>query len=254
MADVSAHHRRSACRSGRGRRRQRPAVADILRATQARINRHCTSARGCISSKRSAIARAAQRDTLGDVRRSPASSSSATLPDSFEGVLIANELLDAMPVHQVVMREDGLREVYVDCDGGDAASTREGPLSTPRLAQYFDAIWASRSSRDGARRSAWRRSTGSARPARRLRAGSLILIDYGHEARELYSVTHSAGTLTSYSRHTSAGPETRATVPRPGCRPGRAGSDRARGLHERPARGRDAKAARHWDSSTRRTS
>src|SRR6266850_19961 len=39
--------------------------------------------------------------------------SSASLPESFEGALIANELLDALPVHQVVMREDGLREVYV---------------------------------------------------------------------------------------------------------------------------------------------
>ena len=41
-------------------------------------------------------------------------SSSDSLPPAFEGVLIANELLDALPIHQVVMREDGLREVYVD--------------------------------------------------------------------------------------------------------------------------------------------
>ena len=34
----------------------------------------------------------------------------------------------------------------------------------------------------------------------------MILIDYGHEARELYSATHSGGTLTTFSRHTSAGP------------------------------------------------
>ena len=35
--------------------------------------------------------------------------------------------------------------------------------------------------------------------ARRLRRGFIILIDYGHEARELYSVSHAAGTLTTYS-------------------------------------------------------
>ena len=52
-------------------------------------------------------------------RRCSATSSTACRPPprrfltSFEGVLIANELLDAFPVHQVVMREDGLREVYV---------------------------------------------------------------------------------------------------------------------------------------------
>ena len=38
---------------------------------------------------------------------------SASLPPAFDGILIANELLDAMPVHQVVMRESGLREVFV---------------------------------------------------------------------------------------------------------------------------------------------
>ena len=37
----------------------------------------------------------------------------------FEGVLFANELLDALPVHQVVMRDDGLREVYVDGSSTD---------------------------------------------------------------------------------------------------------------------------------------
>src|SRR5262249_46943237 len=57
----------------------------------------------------SEVARAAQPQTLAEVGDRLASSSPA-LPDSFEGVLMANELLDAMPVHQVVMRENGLRE------------------------------------------------------------------------------------------------------------------------------------------------
>ena len=49
--------------------------------------------------------------------------------------------------------------------------------------------------------------------ARRLRRGFIILIDYGHEARELYSATHSVGTLTTFARHTMAGPETPGDVP-----------------------------------------
>jgi SAM-dependent MidA family methyltransferase len=48
--------------------------------------------------------------------------------------------------------------------------------------------------------------------ARQLRRGFMILIDYGHEARELYSVTHSSGTLTSFQAHRSSGPETAAPV------------------------------------------
>ena len=50
----------------------------------------------------------------GDPRRrsptAPGTRRPTHLPESFEGVLIANELLDALPVHQVVMRADGLRE------------------------------------------------------------------------------------------------------------------------------------------------
>jgi SAM-dependent MidA family methyltransferase len=152
----------------------------------------------------SARARDAQRDTLGDTA-GRLRSSSAALPESFEGVLIANELLDALPVHQVVMREEGLKEVYV------GSSLSEGPPSTPRLAEYLDAA--------GARlEPGWRAEVNLNAvdwvrdAARRLRRGFMILIDYGHEARELYSVTHASGTLTSFSRHQSAGPERASPV------------------------------------------
>jgi SAM-dependent MidA family methyltransferase len=39
----------------------------------------------------------------------------------------------------------------------------------------------------------WIRTT-----ARKLTNGFLLLIDYGHEGKELYSETHSSGTLTTY--------------------------------------------------------
>ena len=99
-------------RSRRSRRRQRTAVgrhparraAPRSAVPRQPIRLHLVEA--------SAAARAAQPATLGDVADRLASSS-ARCRESFEGVLIANELLDALPVHQVVMRDDGLREVYV---------------------------------------------------------------------------------------------------------------------------------------------
>ena len=57
--------------------------------------------------------------------------SAASLPASFEGVLLANELLDAMPVHQVTMTAEGLKEVYVTSDG-----IVERPPSTPRRCSW----------------------------------------------------------------------------------------------------------------------
>jgi SAM-dependent MidA family methyltransferase len=117
---------------------------------------------------------------------------------------VANELLDALPVHQVVMRANGLREVYVQAHEGRLV-TREGPPSTPDLAGYLDAacVRLERGWRAEINLSAlaWIRDLAAS-----LRRGFAILIDYGHEARELYSATHAAGTLTTFSRHTMAGP------------------------------------------------
>jgi SAM-dependent MidA family methyltransferase len=149
-------------------------------------------------------ARTAQLKTLDDVADRVASSS-RDLPDAFTGVLIANELLDALPVHQVVMRDDGLREVYVDLRG-DRLVTSEGPLSTPELSAYLERLGVSLE--PGWRVEISLRAIDWVRAAvRRLTRGFAILIDYGHPARELYSVTHAAGTLTTFSRHTMAGPE-----------------------------------------------
>ncbi len=196
-------------------------AADILRAIRrsepelyARLRLHLVET--------SAEARAAQRGTLGDVGDRLASSS-ADVPDAFEGVLVANELLDAFPVHQVVMREDGLREVYVDARGletGDwRLETTDGPLSTPELARYLDRLGVSLEPgwrvEINLRAVAWMREA-----VRRCRRGFLIVVDYGHPARELYSATHAAGTLTTFARHVMAGPERASVAPAWLDRPG----------------------------------
>jgi SAM-dependent MidA family methyltransferase len=129
-------------------------------------------------------------------------------------VLVANELLDAMPVHQVVMRGEGLREVYVaePASGGGTLVTVEGAPSTPALAAYLEQL-------DITLEPGWRveinlRAVEWMRDAsRRLARGFLVLFDYGHDARELYSVSHSAGTLTAFERHTMAGPEQSPATP-----------------------------------------
>jgi SAM-dependent MidA family methyltransferase len=170
----------------------------------------------------SPAARAAQAETLRGIFARPFASSDST-PDGIEGVVFANELLDAFPVHQVVMRADGLKEVYVSC-GADLGradllgppSPRlrliEGPLSTPALAEYVDRLhvelepgWRAEIN---LRAVEWVRDV-----ARRLRRGFVILVDYGHEASDLYGASHSAGTLTSFTRHTSGTPAEDASVP-----------------------------------------
>ncbi|HEY7448889.1 MAG TPA: SAM-dependent methyltransferase [Vicinamibacterales bacterium] len=149
----------------------------------------------------STAARAAQVETLGPHVHILASSSDA-LPDSVEGAIFANELLDALPTHAVVMRKEGLREMFVDVRG-DELVPHEATPSTPALANYLD--------RAGVRlKIGWRAEINLRaiewvrRAARVLRRGFLVLIDYGHEAAELYSATHAAGTLATFHRHVSS--------------------------------------------------
>jgi SAM-dependent MidA family methyltransferase len=126
-------------------------------------------------------------------------------------VLYANELLDAFPVHQVVMRQDGLREVFVELQQDTLVAT-EGWPSTPALEDYLSA--AAVTLIPGARAEVNLKAVSWVRDgARRLRRGFMILIDYGHEAHELYSPTHAQGTLTSFTGHVATGPASSAQPP-----------------------------------------
>ena len=49
---------------------------------------------------------------------------------TFSGCLYSNELIDALPVHRVVMAAEGLREVYVTLKDGEFAE-EDGEPSTP---------------------------------------------------------------------------------------------------------------------------
>lgn len=148
--------------------------------------------------ERSAEARAAQEVTLA-VHAPRVRASRPDLPPRVRGVLFCNELLDAMPVHVVVMTEDGLAEVFVDLDG-DRLVERLGPPSTAALSEYF--AFTGVPLLPGARAEAhlagldWLR-----RAAASLDEGALVIIDYGYDAAQLYGSPHATGTLRSFHRH-----------------------------------------------------
>ena len=156
--------------------------------------------------ERSAAARDAQIETLGP-HAGLLKHSAPELPDGVRGVIFANELLDALPTHAVVMTESGLREVFVDVATRPAGSRqlafveRLQDPSTPRIADYLSRAGAVMHT--GARAEVnlaaedWVRTA-----AQSLSEGFLIIVDYGHEEGQLYGGSHTAGTLTSFKRHT----------------------------------------------------
>jgi SAM-dependent MidA family methyltransferase len=117
------------------------------------------------------------------------------------GIVFANELLDAFPVHRVRMREGKLLELYVTLNTSGDFRLVEAEPSTPRLASYFERVGVPLSEGHLAEvnleAEEWMR-----RARRVLGRGYLIVIDYGAEAAELYQAPQrSHGTLRAFHRH-----------------------------------------------------
>lgn len=146
----------------------------------------------------SAAARETQVDTLGHhVARLVGSSDQ--MPEEVHGVILANELLDALPTHAVAMTADGLREIVVDLENNHFVERTALP-STPDLAHYLDRldVQLSPGGRGEVNLAA---VTWVQKAAKSLARGFLLLVDYGHPAEALYSHGHATGTLTTFRRH-----------------------------------------------------
>lgn len=120
---------------------------------------------------------------------------------SVEGVIFANELLDAFPVHRVRMHDAQLLELYVGLDDTGAFRWIEGEPSTPRLKAHFESqgisLFEGQTAEVNLEAEEW-----IARAASTLKRGYLVTVDYGAEAAELYQAPHRRhGTLRAFHRH-----------------------------------------------------
>jgi SAM-dependent MidA family methyltransferase len=168
--------------------------------------------------ERSPAARAQHRATLGR-HVSKLRESTGHLPSGVNGIIVANELLDALPVHPIVMTSTGCREVYVGLEAATGSQEerfveRLGPL-TPGVKAHIEQFgirlelgWRAEVSPAMV---AWVKTAGTT-----LDSGFLLLVDYGHDAAELYSATHAAGTLATYRRHVTSGSQGTPWLDNPG--------------------------------------
>ncbi len=121
---------------------------------------------------------------------------------SMPSVILANELVDAFPVHIVETRGGRLYELFVDVQQGRLCEI-PGEPSTEAVASYLDRYkipWPRFG--DG-----WRAEINLGalrwmeRVAHLIRRGFILTIDYGDRARNLYTRYRRRGTLACYSRH-----------------------------------------------------
>ena len=121
-------------------------------------------------------------------------------PEPFAGVILSNELIDALPCHRVLSREGEWVEWMVteDQDGRWAWTT--GPLSTPQLAVALAHLPAS--SLEGCTTEINLRALDwLAEAARRLTAGYVVTIDYGQDTEGFFSPHRPTGSLRAFRNH-----------------------------------------------------
>lgn len=132
---------------------------------------------------------------------------------SIVGCFFSNELVDALPVHQFVIEEGQLKEIYVTAEeqltakGESEIKLAEvsGKLSTPKIAEYFD--WVGIDLLTSAYADGYRSEVNLAAldwmitVAKKLQRGYILTIDYGYPAHRYYHPCRREGTLQCYYHH-----------------------------------------------------
>ncbi len=130
----------------------------------------------------------------------------AIIDRSIIGCFLSNELIDALPVHQVIVSGDKLQEIYVTA-GDENNSFREtvGELSTDKLAHYWQLN--NINLLNGKYPAKYRTEVNLAglgwleQVSKKLQRGYIISIDYGYTADRYYNPMRSQGTLQCYYQH-----------------------------------------------------
>lgn len=121
------------------------------------------------------------------------------LPDrSIRGVVVGNELLDAMPVHRFRVNDHGIQELHVAWDNDGFIWHRQPANEEVSRRVETLALAPSYTSEINLHAEAWVKSI-----ADRLDAGVVLLIDYGFPRREFYHPQRCDGTLMCHYRHRS---------------------------------------------------
>lgn len=120
------------------------------------------------------------------------------------GCFFANELVDAFPIHRVILKEGKLQEIYITWNKGKLTETI-AEISQPKLQEYFDLIeikiLTEVYSEDYKTEVNLAALEWIERVTRKLKQGYLFIIDYGYKARRYYNPQRYRGTLKCYYQH-----------------------------------------------------
>jgi SAM-dependent MidA family methyltransferase len=120
----------------------------------------------------------------------------AELPNEFRGMVLANELLDAMPVARFKITENGVNELWVGWEN-DRFAWREQPAGESLRARVEPlGLATGYTSEINLRAEAWVKGISDV-----LKQGAMLLIDYGFPCSEFYHPQRTQGTLMCHYKH-----------------------------------------------------
>ena len=124
----------------------------------------------------------------------------SALPETFDGIIIGNEVLDAMPV-EIIRKDEGSSFEHVGvCLDNDRFTYSARPLHDLQLSAlaslYFPKISSPYTSELHPQQYAFIRTLAS-----KLEHGCMIFIDYGFDAAQYYHPQRDQGTLIGHYRH-----------------------------------------------------
>ncbi len=127
------------------------------------------------------------------------------LPKNFEGAIIANEVLDVLPVHLLYFSNDQIYERGVSSNAKNAFVWRDNLVISAELKSSASRIQAGFP--DGVMPNNYLTEVAPAvgglvkSLAESLQRGTILLIDYGFRQAEFYHPSRSTGTLMCHYRH-----------------------------------------------------
>jgi SAM-dependent MidA family methyltransferase len=124
------------------------------------------------------------------------------MPDSHRGVVLANELLDALPVERFMRRHDGVHQLRVGEEGGEFVFLGEpAPAVLARAVEAIERDTGARLPDNFVSEVSLAAPAWLADVAQMLEQGLVLLFDYGVSRREYYAADRNEGWLRCHFRH-----------------------------------------------------
>ncbi len=124
------------------------------------------------------------------------------LPASFDGIILANEVVDAIPFDRITCIDQQWVALGVTCEKGQFSNCLMQPVKNSALPSELVDLIESKQLVEGytteyrPQANAWIQTL-----SKSLNSGAILLLDYGYSASEYYHPQRASGTLSCFIRH-----------------------------------------------------